>query len=173
MNKPLKNISILENFVSFVALILVLAFAMTACDSGGDSLTDSERIVDSWDANRVDIELTPGVNVELISASLAGVPDVSSVTAEYGSDDSFRIMILSPDSSLADLQGSYTIDESAKTISHTNAEISDPLIMEYDFVTADQVRLKFSGSDLLTLGLDIPGIDESTLGQVNGLFDRQ
>jgi len=159
--------------VTFVALILVLAFAMTACDSGGETLTDSERIVDTWDANRVDIELTPGVNVELISASLAGVPDVSSVGAVYGSDNSFRITILSPDSALADLQGTYSMDESASTISHTNDEISDPLVMEYDFVTADQIRLKFSGSDLLTLGLDIPGIDESTLGQVNGLFDRQ
>jgi len=173
LKRSLKNISALENFVTFVAVILVLAFALTACDSGGEELSDTERLVGDWSANRVDLEISPGVNFELISGNVPGVPDVTAVTIDYTAANAFQLQIVSPDSLLADLSGQYTVDESANTISHTNDTITEALVMTYTFNTADNVQLNFEGADLVTLGLDIPGIDESALGGVSGSFDRQ
>lgn len=158
--------------MTFVAVTLVLAFALTACDSNGDDLTDAERLVADWDASSLQVAITAGLNVNLLTASLPGVPAVDATTMEYTSSNTFRLLITSPDSALADLSGTYTVDEGAKTISHTNAEITSPLVMNYEFATADQLKLNFAGADLVTLALDIPGIDESALGDVNGTFDR-
>ncbi len=172
MNRPLKHISFLENIVTFVAVSLVLAFALTACD-GSEDISDAERLVANWDASSLQVAITAGLNVNLLTASLPGVPAVDATTMEYSASNTFRLQIISPDSTLADLAGNYTVDEGSKTISHTNAEIASALVMNYEFVTADQLKLNFAGADLVTLGLDIPGIDESTLGDVNGTFDRQ
>lgn len=123
----------------FSALTLLLIFTAIGCDSNNDEESDADVFVGNWAL--VEIGDASG---DLTNSFFAGVDDL---TASFTSDNDFALAVdynavgeAAGNTDLA-LDGTYTVSESANTISLNVTAVGITLPLSYNIVNNDRIEL--------------------------------
>lgn len=137
--------------VAIVAAVLVWAGCDSSEDNDDNPDGDAVMLVGTWNATSV--KAGP-----LDILSLTGI----AMTVELDDNGSGTITAAEEDGSVTEVSGTYTVDETAKTITLSGSDIEGDLVLEYTLTDMDNLAVEFEGEDLLALGFD--------LGEFSGLL---
>ena len=172
-----------------ILIVTLFGFAsgLAACDSSATTTRpDSERIVGSWMGTDLNARIIGG-----ISLSIPGVdPSVASVT--FGAGNAFSFLFDPADGSMlgipqtsvsvplpdqVSIAGTYTLDESAETISVARPGIPAALELGYNFRGDDDLELIAETPDAFADLLGLASADAALIATVitggSIRFDRQ
>lgn len=130
--------------IAMMAAVLVWA----GCDSSEDDNDDNpdgeaEMLVGTWNATSV--KAGP-----LDILALTGF----AMTVDLNDSGDGTITATEEDGSVTEVSGTYSVDESAKTITLSGADIEDDLVLAYTLTDMDNLAVELEGEDLLALGFD-------------------
>ncbi|HUF10436.1 MAG TPA: hypothetical protein VMO47_14035 [Rhodothermales bacterium] len=128
----------------FAVVLSAVVLVWTGCDGTEEEETedDTPRFVGTWDA------------VSLAAGPLNVLGDMTLV-ATFGAGGSVQIVVSDPSGELANVSGQYDVDTPAGEVTLSGNEFDEDLNMDYEFVSDDELKLSFSGSDLQNLGIDL------------------
>ena len=141
-----KTIPILSRQVLFMLVAGMLSWA--GCDSnddaGDEGDNDAHLLVGVWNATSIkagpiDVLALAGVNMTL--------------TLEESGDANIAAVDESGD--VSEIVGTYTVNETAKTISLDGDDVAEVIVLPYTFVDDNTLSVEIDGSDLANLGLDL------------------
>lgn len=117
--------------------LLLLALVIAGCDSnGGDDngQSDAEVFVGTWTA--VSIEDDDGDKTDMFSDALGRL------TIVFEQDGSYSLSAIPDDGSTPlSFQGSYTVDEDAKTLTLNGVLLVNTLTLDYDIESENTIEL--------------------------------
>jgi len=127
----------------FVAMLSTVVLLWTGCDgTEEETKDDTPRFVGTWDA------------VSLAAGPLDVLGDLTLV-ATFRADGSVQIVVSDDGGELANVSGQYDVDTPAGEVTLSGNDFDQDLDMDYEFVSDDELKLSFSGSDLQNLGIDL------------------
>ncbi len=169
-----------------VGLIAIASVFMGGCDSATTTMSDSALIVGSWQGTDLNAKIIGGLSVSIPSVD----PSVASVT--FGSGGSFSLLFDPADGSTlgipntsisvplpnqVSITGTYTISESAKTISVARPGIPAALELGYQFRGDNDLELIANSPDAFAELLGLASADAAVVATVvtggSIRFDRQ
>lgn len=173
--------------LSHSLLIAAFALGVAACDSATTTRADAELIIGSWIGSSLTVDLIG----PLPSVAIPGVdPSVASVM--FGSDSAFSLAFDPEDDAtlgipntsvnipLPDhvtLTGTYSLNETAKTISLARQGIPAALLLDYTFRGDNDLELIADTPEGFAELLGLASSDAATLASVidggSIRFDRQ
>jgi len=159
-----------------LSILFVVASGLAACDSGtSTSRPDSDRILGSWRGTDLNARIIGG-----LSLSIPGVdPSVASATFGTGSAFSFLFdpadgsMLGIPQTSVSvplpdqvSISGTYTLNDSAETISVARPGIPAALVLGYNFRGDDDLELIAETPDAFADLLGLASADAALIATV-------
>ncbi len=132
--------------LSMLALVAGM-LVWSGCDSSdsdddGDSV--EQAFIGTWNATA--INAGPLDVLQLLGLSM-------SVTFEENGNA--QIIVADETEELANISGTFTVDEAEGTIALSGGGLTEDLVMDYEFVGEGRLNVSFLGSDLDDLGIDL------------------
>lgn len=139
--------------LSVTVLMLGLLLASVGCDSSNDAAgNDAEVFVGSWTLTNL---LLDGQDV---SALLLAGTDVDAVFEAAGT---YTMTVTSGSGAPVEIDGTYQLDEGAKTLTLTASAFTQDVVIDYD--VENENRLRFSTDQVVFLS-ELAGFDLEGLG---------
>jgi hypothetical protein len=146
----------------YVAVLVLLAAMAAGCDSQ-EERTDAERLAGNWNVSHIII------NGENFTQQLLAVAGVDGVEGRFETNGNFTLTTVRG-TERTDLSGTYTINESTKTIVLSSPDFSAPVTLTYSVSSGGEFAFSSNNAALLA---ELSGIDLEALGlQVNSLEIR-
>jgi len=130
----------------FAVMLSAVVLVWTGCDGTEEEKTedDTPRFVGTWDA--ASLTASPLPNNFLGDMTLV---------ATFGAGGSVQIVVSDAGGELANVSGQYDVDTPAGEVTLSGDDFDQELDMDYEFVSDDELKLSFAGSDLQNLGIDL------------------
>jgi hypothetical protein len=131
-----------------LAAWLVGAILWSGCDSSdtddGSEASDTDVLVGDWNAT----------SIKAGPVEVSGILGLT-MTLSLDADGTGMIEAVDEDGNSTELSGTYSVDETASTITLTGEDFDNDLVIDYEIVDQDTISVELESSSLADLGFDL------------------